>query len=43
MIKERDQASFNSRDLTFFMDGGEAITKVKILAVVNFKFIDYNR
>lgn len=28
MTKERGQASFNSREMTYFMDGGEAITKV---------------
>lgn len=30
MIKERGQATFNSRELTYFMDGGESVTKVRI-------------
>ena len=29
MSKERSQASFNSREMTYFMDGGESVTKVK--------------
>ena len=29
MAKERAQASFNTREMTFFMDGGEEVTKVK--------------
>lgn len=28
MTKERGQASFNSREMTYFMDGSESITKV---------------
>lgn len=35
MAKERSQASFNSRELTYFMDGGEAITKVKNYHIIN--------
>jgi hypothetical protein len=29
MAKERAQASFNTREMTYFMDGGEDVTKVK--------------
>jgi hypothetical protein len=29
MAKERGQAIFKSREMTYFMDGGESITKVK--------------
>lgn len=40
MAKERGQATFNSREMTYFMDGGESITKVnihkKIKFVINF-------
>lgn len=37
---ERGQASFNSRELTFFMDGGESITKVKanLMPITIYKF-----
>lgn len=31
MTKEREQASFNSREMTYFMDGGESVTKVNTL------------
>jgi hypothetical protein len=29
MTKERSQASFNIREMTYYLDGGEAATKVK--------------
>lgn len=28
MLKERSQATFKSREMTYFMDGGESMTKV---------------
>lgn len=28
MSKERAQASFNTREMTYFVDGGESVTKV---------------
>lgn len=33
MAKERAQASFNTREMTYFMDGGEENTKVTQIAM----------
>ena len=47
MTKERGQASFNSREMTYFMDGSESITKVNnindyyfVLMINQLLFID---
>ena len=47
MTKERGQASFNSREMTYFIDGSESITKVNnmndyyfVLMIKQLLFID---
>lgn len=37
MIKERAQASFKSREMTFYMDGGEALTKMRESMMLEFE------
>lgn len=37
MTKERGQASFNSREMTYFMDGSESITKVN--NIIDYMFV----
>jgi len=40
MTQERNQASFNIRELTYYLDGGEAATKVNTLCPQNLHALD---